>query len=410
MLDGNYVNVGSILNQTRSTCAGDANWYYIQFGYQSGIGQNDSVLHYMNNASSRFPKNDSILYLNAVAYGLQYDSAEAVKGIKLIDRALDLKKKNAYLVCRSQLCRISNQLNEAIETLTYIKNIDRDYDALVEKGLALKENKKYKEALVCFNKAIAIDKFYPVAYMEKATLMLFDLNNQDAALALLDTVEMIDSTLADPSLLRAEFFENVGDFDNAIAEYDQAIQTDSSIHQVYLLRSNCLIEVREFDLAEEDINRYKKLYPDDKDVNYLIADLYIAKGDFNGAAMLMSQMEGRGESTYDLYIKRGISYANNGQYDNAIEDFTKAERFPDRDFELYFQRGKCLFMKNEFRKAKYDFEKAKNMQADEMEIHYWHCKAAYHAGFKDEACASCKIAKFHNFNDIEPIYLKECNE
>jgi Flp pilus assembly protein TadD len=227
-------------------------------------------------------------------------------------------------------------------------------------------------------------------------------------MAALDTVEMIDSTLADPMLIRAAFFESKNDFDNAISEYDEAIQTDSSVHQVYIFRGSCLKEIKEYDLAETDYKQYKKLYPNEKEINYLLADLYIAKGDYNAAAMLMSQMETKGESEYDLYLMRGIAYNNNGQYDNALADFNKAERFAERDIDLYYNRGLCYFNKEDYRKAKYDFEKARNMMPENMEFHYLHCKAAYHAGHLNEACESCKMAKFHNYAPIENIYLKDC--
>ncbi len=408
MIDGNYENVRKVLNNTRATCSSEVSWFYIQFGYHTGIGNNDSALYYMNFAAKKFPNEDSILYLHAISYGLQYDSAMAVKGLEEINKAAAIKSKLIYLICASQLLRMSNRPAEALELISNAKKIEKNYDAQLEWGIALKDNRKFKEALSKFNKAIALNKFNPAAYLEKAELLLSEMNNQDAALAALDTVESIDSTLADPSLLRASFFESKQDYDNAIAEYDQAIQTDSSVHQVYLLRGNCLIEVGEYDLAEKDINKYKTLHPAESDVNYLLADLYLAKGDFNGAAILMSKMETNGESTYDLYLRRGMAYAANRQNDDALKDFNKAETFPEPTTELYFERGKCYFQIKEYRKAKYDFEKAKSWEADVMEFHYWHCKAAYEAGLKDEACASCKIAKFHGYEPIDKIYLKDC--
>jgi tetratricopeptide (TPR) repeat protein len=219
---------------------------------------------------------------------------------------------------------------------------------------------------------------------------------------------MLDSTLADPMLMRAAFFENHEDYDNAIAEYDEAIQTDSSVQAIYLFRGSCLKEIREYELAEEDYNTYKKNNPNDKDVNYLVAELYLAKGDFNAAAQLMSQMETTGESAYELYLLRGIAYNDNGQYDDAMTDFNKAENFKDRDARLFRNRGICYYNKKEYRKAKYDFERAVYMEADNMENHYLRCQAAYQAGFYDEACESCKTAAFHGYEGIDKMYMKGC--
>jgi tetratricopeptide (TPR) repeat protein len=408
LMDGNTDNVKKILNQTRSTCKDDVNWYYIQFGYQSEMNEVDSSNYYMIQAVKLFPKNDSIYFLAAQTFLFYYDSLAAINGLKYIEKAISLKKKSQYQLCNAQLLHAANYLDLALEIVQAIPNGDQNYEVLVEWGALLNELNKPKEGLKKFNQAIALDKHSPAAYLQKADLLFNKFNKQDEAMAALDTVEMIDSSLADPMLIRASFFENKNDFDNAISEYDQAIQTDSSIHQVYIFRGTCLKEIKEYDLAEEDYKKYKTMYPAERDINYLLADLYIAKGDYNAAALLMSQMETKGENAYELYLMRGIAYNNNGQYDNALADFNKAEKYPERDVDLYYNRGLCYFNKEDYRKAKYDFEMAKNNMPDNMEFHYLHCRAAYHAGHFDDACQSCNTAKFHNYEPIDNMYLKNC--
>lgn len=408
LIDGNTDNVRKILNQTKNTCGDDVSWYYIQYGYQLAVNQADSALHFSKIGVKKFQQADSLHLLYAQACLMTYDSSLAVDGLNAIDKALKLKKKSSYLVCKMQLLHVANRGPEAMKIFIDHPGLEKNYDALVEFGSLLIENTKYKDALAYYNRAKKIDPFSPVVYLHKAELFFIYLNNQDAGLAALDTVEMIDSTLADPMLMRAEFFESVQDYDNAIAEYDEAIQTDSSIHQVYILRGSCLKEIKEYDLAEADYNTYKKKNPSDHEINYMMADLYIAKGDYNAAAMLMSQMETKGNSDYELYLTRGIAYNNNGQYDDALKDFNKAENFKERDVDLYYNRGMCYFNKGDFRKAKYDFEKAKNMIPDNMEFWYLHCRAAFEAGHTDEACESCKTAKFHGYEGVDSKYMKGC--
>jgi tetratricopeptide (TPR) repeat protein len=408
LIDGNTDNVRKILNQTRETCNNDVNWYYIQFGYQTEVSEVDSANYYMTKAAKLFPKNDSIHFLLAQTFLMYYDSAAAINGLKCIDKAISLKDKPLYQLTKAQLLHAANYQDVALEVVQAIPGADKNYEVLVEWGTLLNELNKPKEGLKKFNEAIKLDKHSPAAYLQKADLLFNKFNKQDEAMAALDTVEMIDSSLADPMLIRASFFESKNDFDNAISEYDEAIQTDSSVHEVYLFRGTCLKQIKEYDLAEEDYKTYKKLNPSETEVNYLLADLYISKGDFNSAAMLMSQMETKGESAYELYLMRGIAYNNNGQYDNALADFNKAEKFDERDVDLYYNRGLCYFNKEDYRKAKYDFETAKNNMPDNMEFHYLHCRAAFHAGHFDDACQSCKTAKFHNYEPIDNAYLKNC--
>ncbi|HYG49883.1 MAG TPA: hypothetical protein VD905_03225, partial [Flavobacteriales bacterium] len=65
LIDGNTENVGKILNQTKGKCEEDVTWYYIQFGYQTAVGNIDSATIFMNRAVKLFPKNDSIQFLLA---------------------------------------------------------------------------------------------------------------------------------------------------------------------------------------------------------------------------------------------------------------------------------------------------------------------------------------------------------
>lgn len=408
LIDGNTENVGKILNQTRSKCGDDVNWFYIQYGYQTEVGHIDSAVVFMKQAVKLFPKNDSIYFLLAQSHLLTYDSVEALKGISIIEQAIKMRERPSYQLCRIQLKHIAGNYAEALAEIEKMPGVNKNYDALVEWGTLLTDNGKEKEALKKFNEAIKLDKFSAAAYLQKAELLFNFFNKQDDAMGVLDTVEMIDTSLADPSLIRAAFFESRDDFDNAISEYDQAIQTDSSVHQVYIFRGNCLKEIKEYDLAEEDYQRYKKLHQDETEINYLLAELYIAKEDYVAAAMLMSQMETKGESAYQLFMTRGIALNNNGQYEDALKDFNKAERFPERDVDLYYNRGLCYFNKADYRRAKYDFEKAKNMNPQEMEFHYMHCRAAFHAESYDEACSSCKTAQFHGYKPIDKMYLKNC--
>jgi len=408
MLDGNYDNVKKVLNQTRPTCVTEVYWYYIQFGYHTGVNQVDSAMTYMTRAQQLFPKNDSIHFLYAQTCLLQYDSAWAVKGLSAIEDAIRLKNKASYQLCKVQLLDATNRPEKALEAMRDVPKAEKNYEALVQWAYLLQKNNKPKEALAKLNQAIQLDKYGIAAYLQKADLFFNVLNKQDEALAALDTVEMLDSTLADPMLMRAAFFESREDYDNAIAEYDEAIQTDSSVHAVYLFRGSCLKEIKEYDLAEEDYKTYKKKNPYDREVDYMVAELYLAKGDYTGAATLMSQLETNGESAYELYLLRGIAYNDNGQYDNAMADFNKAENFRDRDSRVFHNRGICFLNKKDYRKAKYDFEKAINMEPDNMEIHYLRCQAAYGAGFLDEACESCKIAAFHGYEGIDKMYMKGC--
>lgn len=409
LMDGNVENTRKILNQTRATCGNDESWYYIRFGYDMVSNQTDSCIFFMKKAVELFPKNDSLYCLLAQSYLVTYDSLECTKALQAIDKAIGLKAKPFYQLVRVQVLHALGKNQLALEEIGQLKNSEKNYEALVEWGSLLKDIGKPKEAIQKLNKAIRLDKYSTSAYLQKADIYFNVYNQQDEALAALDTVEMIDSTLADPMLMRAAFFESHNDFDNAISEYDMAIQTDSSVHQVYMFRGTCLKEIKEFDLAEEDYKQYKKLNPDDNEINFMMADLYIAKGDFNGAALLMSQMESKGNSSYDMFIMRGIAYTNNGQYESALTDFNKAENFIDeRDIRLYYNRGLCFLAKEEHRKAMYDFERAKNLDPQDMELFYLHCKAAHKAGYKDIACESCKIALFHKFEIAEKELLKDC--
>jgi PQQ-dependent catabolism-associated CXXCW motif protein len=60
----------------------------------------------------------------------------------------------------------------------------------------------------------------------------------------------------------------------------------------------------------------------------------------------------------DYFYKRGVDYAEKGQYDNAIDDFTKAIKLAPNNANAYLQRAQASASKEDYGQAISDFTKA----------------------------------------------------
>ena len=63
----------------------------------------------------------------------------------------------------------------------------------------------------------------------------------------------------------------------------------------------------------------------------------------------------------DAYLKRGIAYAEKGQYDQAISDLNKALEINPRYAKAYVNRGSTYFKKGQYDKAWEDVYKVQDL-------------------------------------------------
>jgi tetratricopeptide (TPR) repeat protein len=115
-----------------------------------------------------------------------------------------------------------------------------------------------------------------------------------------------------------------GDFDGALADYEQALALDPKFIRALGNRANVKKERQDFAGAIADYSRILELDPQSVQAHILLGEAKRGKGDFEGAMADYSRAIELEPKFYFAYIGRGMAKAEKGDFNGAINDFTSA--------------------------------------------------------------------------------------
>jgi len=193
-------------------------------------------------------------------------------------------------------------------------------------------------------------------------------------------------------------YANNGDYDRAIAEFNQVILMYPKNETAYNNRGNAYASKGDYDLAIADFNQAILLNPNNAeaymnrgiaysfskiDVDQAIADCnqaiqlnsglalaynaraiaYALKRNYNQAIADFETYLQSNPNDFDAtdrlttaYYARGIAYFENGEHNLAFADFNQAIQRNPNNAEAYFSRGVAYFNKGDYANAIPDFE------------------------------------------------------
>ena len=202
-------------------------------------------------------------------------------------------------------------------------------EAYNNRGSALVMAGRLEESLWDYNKALELYNEYWDALKNRAILKLKYLKDYEAALS---DLEILALSLPDDYrtfLLKGIANAKLGNFKEAVTDYDRAIAIKAFDATVYYNKANALLRDEDYDRAIENYNRAIQLRSD-------IACFYHNRGfafskkqmiidaitDFDRAIELEPQ-----EPT--AYIIRGFLYWKLGEKERALEDWERADQLGD---------------------------------------------------------------------------------
>ena len=151
-----------------------------------------------------------------------------------------------------------------------------------------------------------------------------------------------------------------GEYQRAIEDYDEAIRLDPQNVVHYYSRGAAYGELDRYKLARDDYDEAIRLDPQEAIIYYSRGLIFMELGqperaieDYDEAIRLDPQhIEG--------YTNRGLAYHILGQYQQAIEDYEEAIR-REPSAEIYYMRGLANQALGENHAAGRDFEKAEDL-------------------------------------------------
>ena len=165
---------------------------------------------------------------------------------------------------------------------------------------------------------------------------------------------------------RGEAYINVGEYDDAIADYDRIIAIDPNDAAAYNNRGTAKVHKGDYEGAISDCDRAITIDPNNAAAydNRGVAKLSI--GDYDGAIDDCNRAIAIDPNYAAAYNNRGTAKAHKGDHDSAIDDYDRAITIdPNNNAALYDNRGVAKLSIGDYDGAIDDCSRAIELEPDE---------------------------------------------
>ncbi len=263
------------------------------------------------------------------------------------DAAAYFNRGNAY-ASKGQYDRAIQDYDQAI------KLNPNDTDAYNSRGISYANKGEYDRAIQDFDQAIRLDPNDSAAYNNRG-LAYADKGEDDQAIQDYDQAIELDPNHALAYSNRGLAYARKSEHDRAIQDYDQAIRLDPNDAFTHLVRGNAYARKGEDTRARSDFNKALELGYDRATVEAALTELPVSP---QPTATPRPDTRDHAPNDAAAYTNRGLTYADNGQYDRAIQDYNQAIMLDPNFAAAYMGRGIAYAVKGEYDQARSDFNKA----------------------------------------------------
>jgi tetratricopeptide (TPR) repeat protein len=183
-----------------------------------------------------------------------------------------------------------------------------------------------------------------------------------------------------------------GDYDRALADFNQAIQLQPNSSFAYLNRAALYFVKQDYNLALTDLNQVIQLQPN-FDLAYVKrGSVYFFQGDYDSALADLDhaiQLQPNSASSYSI---RGEIHVKRDDLDRAIADFSQAIKLQPNLLDAYRMRGRSYREKGDYDRAIADYDQAIKLEPKNAEIYNGRGWTHAQAGSFDQAIADLNQA------------------
>jgi tetratricopeptide (TPR) repeat protein len=206
------------------------------------------------------------------------------------------------------------------------------------------QEQEYELGIAYCDKALEIDEKCAEAYCARGGLRNA-VNDFDAAIKDLELSIEINPTPLAYSLLGDTYCEK-RDFVTAIKNYNMILDLDPDDTIAINDRAEAYSYMGDYDNAIKDYERLKILLPKEPSPHYNCGVCHRRKGALAKAVENFDKTIGMGNREAHVYKSRGLALMDMGEYDRAIADFKRVEELGDDFGSLYLKaaikkRGAC---------------------------------------------------------------------
>jgi tetratricopeptide (TPR) repeat protein len=163
---------------------------------------------------------------------------------------------------------------------------------------------------------------------------------------------------------RAEAYNNIQNFNNALSDYNTAIKIDSTKDNFFNDRGNLFRNEKEFDKAILDYEKAIQINPKSWVVYNNLGIVYTYKKKYDEALNCYDKSVDQKSDYSHPYINKGNLYSEKQNYDSSMIAYNKAVEIDPYYPNTFFLRAKIYNKKQDYQQAIIDFNKAISLDPD----------------------------------------------
>ncbi|MCZ2458487.1 MAG: tetratricopeptide repeat protein [Chitinophagales bacterium] len=195
-----------------------------------------------------------------------------------------------------------------------------------DKGISLKKDTKYKEAIDAFKKSVALQSSYSEAWHQLGWCYN-ELGQYNDAITALKKEELNNpKDKASTNFEMGYAYEGLKKFDEAITRFSNTIDLDDEYGSAYKERGYCYFKKKDYEKALSDFNEYTTLTENIED-----ADFYYRKGwcenevgEYDNAIESLKNCVAIDDTYSDAFSELGYAYNQLNKNDEAIANYRTA--------------------------------------------------------------------------------------
>jgi tetratricopeptide (TPR) repeat protein len=268
-----------------------------------------------------------------------YEEGNYEKALKSIDRLLLVNRKDYNLLYNKGMALIElERYDEAIEVFRRAEKLsNNDADLYEQLGYAYFQSNNFKESINAYKRVqdITPKNAKAMTWIAYNNIML---ENYDEAMALVDRALEIDKELPSAYFTKGEANYYKNKYKEAIGYYEIAIEKDSSYVEAYINKLSSLYMIGEYSGAIEFGLEASKLFAEESEIPYYIADAYSALGEGENAIKYYKSAIELNNRNVSLIARLGWEYL----YE---EDYTRAKEYLGQALELDYTNKDAVALK-----------------------------------------------------------------
>src|SRR5262245_41027302 len=158
----------------------------------------------------------------------------------------------------------------------------------------------------------------------------------------------IAPTFLDGHVRLGDYYADLGETEQAVAEYQAAIASNSNYDHAYLTLGITLLEAGRLEEAQESLLSVVKLSPASSQAHYFLGRIWFARGDLSKAKAEYQEAIKYQLNYPDAEYALGVVFYQEGEMDEALTAFDKALTINPQHPDAYLSRGGIRAQRRQF--------------------------------------------------------------